>query len=192
MTRFKAGMAGALLTLLSVAGGAVAQDADTKAAPATQAPATQAPAAKAAPPAETKAPAAPAAPAASSTAPAKAAPAKATTAKATSAKVVATAPKGIVGEVVDPACWIVNGAKGDTHKECALACAKAGQVLAIVERKTNKLFLIATERPGEDPNKGLIDYCGQTVLAKGRTFTRGGVTAIQLSSVEPYNAKAAP
>ena len=186
MTMFKAGMAGALLTLLSVAGGAVAQDADTKAAPATQAPATQAPAAKATPPAETKAPAAPAAPAATSTEPAKATTAKATTARAS------TAPKGIVGEVVDPACWIVNGAKGDTHKECALACAKAGQVLAIVERKTNKLFLIATERPGEDPNKGLIDYCGQTVLAKGRTFTRGGVTAIQLSSVEPYNAKAAP
>jgi len=191
MTMFKAGMAGALLTLLSVAGGAVAQDADTKAAPATQAPATQAPAAKATPPAETKAPAAPAAPAATSTEPAKATTAKATTAKATTAK-ASTAPKGIVGEVVDPACWIVNGAKGDTHKECALACAKAGQVLAIVERKTNKLFLIATERPGEDPNKGLIDYCGQTVLAKGRTFTRGGVTAIQLSSVEPYNAKAAP
>ncbi|HET7903666.1 MAG TPA: hypothetical protein VFM17_03805, partial [Candidatus Eisenbacteria bacterium] len=74
-----------------------------------------------------------------------------------------TAIKSIVGEVVDPACWIVNGAKGEQHKECAIACAKAGQVLAILEAKTNKLYLIATENPGEDPNKGVIDFVAQKV-----------------------------
>jgi hypothetical protein len=65
-------------------------------------------------------------------------------------------------------------------------------VLAILERKTNKLFLVATDRPGEDPNKALIDYCGQTVSAKGRVFTRGGFTAIQLASVEPFSGRATP
>ena len=177
MTKFKSGIAGVFVTALAVAGAAFAQDAATKSAQPTQgteskAATTQAtPATPAAPAAETK------------PAPTKA-PAKAPSKSST--------PKSVVGEVVDPACWIVNGSKGEAHKECALACAKAGQVLAILERKTNKLFLIATERPGEDPNKGLIDYCGQTVLAKGRFFTRGGVTAIQLSSVEPTSAKAAP
>jgi len=171
MTKFKSGIAGALLTALAVAGAAFAQDAATKsAAQGTETKATTTQAAPAAPAAESK----PAAP------------------KATATASKSSAQKLVVGEVVDPACWIVNGAKGEAHKECALACAKAGQVLAILERKTNKLFLIATERPGEDPNKGLIDYCGQTVLAKGKFFTRGGVTAIQLSSVEPASAKAAP
>jgi hypothetical protein len=41
-----------------------------------------------------------------------------------------------------------------------IACAKAGQVLAILEAKTNKPHLIATENPGEDPNKGVIDFRG--------------------------------
>ncbi|MEK7347799.1 MAG: hypothetical protein AABZ94_02910, partial [Candidatus Eisenbacteria bacterium] len=89
--------------------------------------------------------------------------------------------KTIVGEVVDPACWIVNGAKGDTHKECTIACAKAGQVLAILEAKTNKLYLIATENPGEDPNKGVIDFAGMKVTVTGKFYTRGGVTAVKIA-----------
>jgi hypothetical protein len=104
-------------------------------------------------------------------------------------KAVSAAPKSgpgsIIGEVIDPACWIINGAKGEAHKECAIACAKAGQTLAILERKTNKVYILASERPGEDPNKSLIDYVGQAVLAKGKVYTRGGLSAIQVASVEP-------
>ncbi|HXF59458.1 MAG TPA: hypothetical protein VN539_06515, partial [Candidatus Saccharimonadales bacterium] len=99
--------------------------------------------------------------------------------------------RSIVGEVVDPACWIVNGAKGASHKDCAIACAKAGQVLGIVESKSQKLYMVATDKPGEDPNKGLIDYVGQLVLVKGRVYTRGGATGIKVTSVEPYSATAA-
>jgi len=98
--------------------------------------------------------------------------------------------RSVVGEVVDPACWIVNGAKGASHKECAIACAKAGQVLGIVETKTQKLYMVATDKPGEDPNKGLIDYVGQMVVVKGRVYTRGGATGIKVTSVEPYSATA--
>jgi len=114
--------------------------------------------------------------------------AKATTA-APAAKAKSAAPKSgpgsIIGEVIDPACWVINGAKGEAHKECAIACAKAGQTLAILERKTNKVYILASERPGEDPNKSLIDYVGQAVLAKGKIYTRGGLSAIQVASVEP-------
>lgn len=130
----------------------------------------------------------------------KKAPAKATPAAGKSAPTAATGkevvaakggPRSVIGEVVDPACWIVNGAKGDSHKECAIACAKAGQVLAIVEKKSQKLYLLATDKPGEDPNKGLMDYVGQTVMVKGRVYSRGGVTGIKVASVEPYSATSA-
>jgi hypothetical protein len=109
--------------------------------------------------------------------------------KAPATKAASAAPKSgpgsVIGEVIDPACWVINGAKGDAHKECAIACAKAGQTLAILERKTNKVYILASERPGEDPNKGLIDYIGQAVLAKGKIYSRGGLSAIQVASVEP-------
>ncbi len=145
-------------------------------------------------PAKTTAPAAPvktAAPAkmaaVSATSATTAAPA--TPAAPASPKGVTTGIKTIYGEVVDPGCWVVNGAKGDTHKDCIIACAKAGQVLAILEAKTNKLYLIATENPGEDPNKGVIDFAGMKVTVTGKFFTRGGVTAVKISSITPGGAK---
>jgi hypothetical protein len=124
------------------------------------------------------------------TATAKGTTTKTTTAKTESASTSKVGARTVIGEVVDPACWLVNGAKGPTHKECAIACAKAGQVLGIVEKKTQKLYVVANDKPGEDPNKGLIDYVGQTVLVKGRVYSRGGATGIKVTSVEPYSATA--
>jgi hypothetical protein len=151
---------------LSVATGAFAQTATSGAVSATP---KAAPAAKPATPATAAKPATPATK--------EAEPAKA-------------GPRTIVGEVVDPACWIVNGAKGAQHKECAIACAKAGQVLGIVETKSQKLYLLATDKPGEDPNKDLIEYVGQLVMVKGRVYSRGGATGIKVTSVAPYSATA--
>jgi hypothetical protein len=109
-----------------------------------------------------------------------------TKAAATGAKAAATTGnRSITGEVIDPACWVVNGAKGEAHKECAIACAKAGQILAILERKTNKVYLLVSERPGEDPNKGLTDFIAQAVVVKGKVYTRGGLLAVKVASVEP-------
>ncbi|MGE5176838.1 MAG: hypothetical protein ACM3JJ_10740 [Hyphomicrobiales bacterium] len=102
--------------------------------------------------------------------------------------VAAPAPTGtktIVGEVVDPACWIINGAHGETHKECAIACAKAGQTLAILEKKTNRLYILASEKPGEDPNKGIIDFIAQNVTVTGKVYSRQGAWGIQVTSIEP-------
>jgi len=119
--------------------------------------------------------------------PAAAAAAKPATKPAATAA-AATGPRSIIGEIVDPACWIVNGAKGDSHKECAVACAKSGQTLAIVDKKTGKIYYSLTDKPGEDPNKGLIEYVGQMVTVKGKVFTRGGAVGIKVTSIEPYTA----
>jgi hypothetical protein len=139
-------------------------------------------------------------PAKSGTATTTVKPVTATTTKTTTTKTVSSkkestsaskvGARSVIGEVVDPACWLVNGAKGPSHKECAIACAKAGQVLGIVENKTQKLYVVANDKPGEDPNKGLVDYVGQIVLVKGRVYSRGGVTGIKVTSVEPYSATA--
>lgn len=91
----------------------------------------------------------------------------------------------IVGEVIDPACYLVNGAHGEGHKECATACAKAGQTLAILERKTNKVYLLLTDHPGRNPNEKVMDYIAQIVTVRGKLYTRGGVTGLMVQSVEP-------
>ena len=62
------------------------------------------------------------------------------------------------------------------------------QTLAILEKKTNKVYILAAERPGEDPNKSVLDYAGMPVLVKGKVFTRGGIMAIQVASIVTYSA----
>jgi hypothetical protein len=125
---------------------------------------------------------------ASATAQETAAPPKAAPPVAAKEKPAQTGPRTIVGEVIDPACWIINGAYGKSHAECAVACAKAGQTLAILEKRTQKVYILAGEKPGEDPNKGVLEFVGQPVLVKGRVFSRGGALGIQIASIEPYNA----
>ena len=163
----------------------------TGAAPAKTAPAAEKAPTPAAAATKTPAPAATAKPAAAAKAATTAKAGASSAKKETEAVSGKGSPRSVIGEVVDPACWIVNGAKGPSHKECAIACAKAGQVLGIVESKTQKLYMIATDKPGEDPNKGLIDYVGQIVLVKGRVYSRGGATGIKVTSVEPYSPTAA-
>jgi len=159
--------------------------------PAAPAKAAPAPAKAAAAPATSATPATTAAPAKAST---SAEPAKAATkskGKETSAANASAVSKSIVGEVIDPACWVINGAKGEAHRDCALACAKAGQTLAILERKSNKVYILASSTPGEDPNKSVVDYCGKAVTVTGKVYTRGGLAAIRVASIEPYTASAA-
>ena len=47
------------------------------------------------------------------------------------------------------------------------------------------MYILASERPGEDPNKPVADYIAQAVLVKGKVYSRGGLLAIQVQSVEP-------
>jgi hypothetical protein len=170
MRRSKSGLTAMLMSTLLFAGTAWAQGTGAS---------ETAPAPKPGAPATAEKPATP--PAATAEKPAAAKEAKAATPKAP-----AGAPKEIIGEVIDPACWIINGAVGKGHAECAAACAKAGQTLAILEKKTQKVYILAGERPGQDPNKGVIEYIGQPVLVKGRVFARGGALGIQVTSIEPY------
>lgn len=182
----RTGFAAIVLSTLVFAGTASAQGSS---APAKIAPVTAKPAASAKPAAPAKA----VMPSVSATVkPVSAtAPGKPTAAKPAKSKEPVGGPRTIVGEVIDPSCWIINGASGKGHAECAAACAKAGQTLAILERKTNKVYILAGDHPGEDPNKGVAGYVGQPVLVKGRVYARGGAIGLRVESIESYNAKLA-
>lgn len=186
MLASRSGFAAIALSTLVFAGTAAAQGttAPAKVAPATAKPAAPAKAVMPSVSATVKP--------VSATAAAPAAPAK-TAAPAAPPKAVMPSggPRTIVGEVIDPSCWIINGAGGKGHAECAAACAKAGQTLAILEKKTNKVYILAGDKPGENPNKGVAEYVGQPVLVKGRVYARGGAIGLRVESIEPYNTKLA-
>jgi hypothetical protein len=88
------------------------------------------------------------------------------------------------GEVVDVACYIAQGAKGEKHKDCAEACAKAGGALGILT-KDGKLYVsLLPDDHATGPNAILTDHIAQMVVAKGYVRSKGGVNAIMIKSVE--------
>lgn len=84
----------------------------------------------------------------------------------------------VTGRVVDPACYVGMGLKGEAHKECAIGCAKAGQAFGILDEKNGVLYQVLEGSPMADPNKLLWDHAENVVTVKGMIFEKDGLKAI--------------
>lgn len=111
-----------------------------------------------------------------------------------SAKVASKPPrdKGVVktitGEVMDPACFLEAGAKSISpgHFQCAVDCARSGQTLAIYDRDADRIYFIAGELPGRNPNDPVMAYIHKKVDVTGTVYHRSGVYGIVIVKVEPH------
>lgn len=86
------------------------------------------------------------------------------------------------GEVVDLACYLGEGKKGEGHKGCAQMCASSGQPIGLLTAD-GKLFLIV----GSHEGTGLDDakkLAGCMVEVKGKMLERDGIRAIEVASVK--------
>ena len=93
----------------------------------------------------------------------------------------------VTGEVVDSACYIKSGARGESHRACAQKCGDAGIPLALVEDGTGVVIWIASVDDMETPNAKLRPFAGRRVTIAGTWAERGGAKILLLRSV-----KAAP
>lgn len=100
---------------------------------------------------------------------------------------VFAAPKGevvtVTGEIVDLHCYLDREAKGEGHKACAVACAKAGNPIAILTAK-GELFLLMGEKKHQTANDQLIEKMAATVSITGIQVKKGGLQAIYVTSVK--------
>lgn len=67
--------------------------------------------------------------------------------------------KTVEGELVDVTCYM-GGAKGETHKMCAIACAKRGQPVGVAA-KDGKVYNLLVMAPG------MADYMSKRVKITG-------------------------
>jgi len=148
-----------------------------------------------APSAPAAAPAAQAPPAAASTAPAvhEAHGGAATSATPKAQTVEKPEIRTITGEVMDPACFLEAGPKsiGPGHFQCAVDCARSGQTLAIYDRDADRIYFIAGELPGKNPNDPVINYIHQKVDVRGAVYHRSDAWGIVIQRVTPHQDKAA-
>lgn len=93
----------------------------------------------------------------------------------------------VTGEVIDSACYIKSGARGESHRVCAQKCGDVGIPLALVEDGTGTVVWIASIDDMETPNAKLRPFAGRRVTIAGTWAERGGAKILLLRSV-----KAAP
>jgi len=90
----------------------------------------------------------------------------------------------LTGYVRDPFCLAKMGAKGEKHRKCAIACAKAGINLVIEEEGSGKIYLAFPEKDQTDPNTKLIDFAERKVKVTGKILSLNGLTGISIEKVE--------
>jgi len=94
----------------------------------------------------------------------------------------------IKGEVVDQPCFEKNGGRGDSHKGCALSCAKRGNQLAVVADDSNTVYSITGDYAA-NKNEKLIPFVAEMVEVKGTVTEKDGKKWLNISSIKKADLK---
>ncbi len=92
----------------------------------------------------------------------------------------------VTGRVVDNICMLGMGLKGEGHRECAIACDKAGVRMSLLDEKANVLYVLMADKPVVDPNAKIREHLEQIVTIKGNLYEApGGQKVLAIVDVEP-------
>lgn len=89
----------------------------------------------------------------------------------------------IIGEVIDPVCYLSHDSTGPEHKKCAEYCVKQGIGLGILEDKTGQVY-VSLPVDHSNPNAKLKDFIAEKVKVSGTLYTKGGLKGIHVKSIE--------
>ena len=100
------------------------------------------------------------------------------------AKKGAAGEQTITGEVIDTSCYLQHGdSTGETHRACAVECARQGVPLGLLT-PSGTIYLPIAMTHKDAYNKPLLPYAGRKVRVKGRVLIKGGLRGIEIKSVE--------
>ncbi|GEM_PF-441634 len=89
--------------------------------------------------------------------------------------------KSMKCEVVDVACYIAKGAKGEGHQACAAKCISGGGELALLH--DGKLY-IPVDKDFHSVRDQFVSKGGEMVKVSGKTVSKGGLNYLVLSDMK--------
>jgi hypothetical protein len=92
--------------------------------------------------------------------------------------------KTVTGTLEDSFCYVVTGAHGSGHKQCATGCAKKGIPVALVEKGTDKMYILLPPKNDEALPDDVISKMEDEVTVTGNAYEKGGVTYLTADSVK--------
>jgi hypothetical protein len=94
------------------------------------------------------------------------------------------APKSVTGTLEDSFCYVSMGAHGPSHKACATGCAKKGIPVALVEKGTDKMYIILPPKNDTALPADIINNMEEEVTVTGEEYEKGGITYLTAASVK--------
>ena len=89
----------------------------------------------------------------------------------------------VKGEVIDTYCYALMGAKGESHRQCAIDCVKAGIPAGLLEEETGKVYVLLPNKDKTGLPKGVIDKMGRMASVTGKAYTSGGSNFLTVESI---------
>jgi hypothetical protein len=90
----------------------------------------------------------------------------------------------VSGHLRDGFCYTIMGAHGPSHKKCAIACARKGIPVMLVEDKTDKAYVLLPAKDGSSLPDAVIDKMEDEVTLTGQAYSKNGVEYFQVQSVK--------
>ena len=90
----------------------------------------------------------------------------------------------VKGEVIDTYCYALMGAKGESHRQCAIDCVKAGIPAGLLEEGSGKVYVLLPNKDKTGLPKGVIDKMGRMATITGKAYSSGGSNFLTVESIK--------
>jgi len=90
----------------------------------------------------------------------------------------------VKGEVIDTYCYALMGAKGESHRQCAIDCVKKGIPAGLLEDGTNKVYILLPNKDKSPLPTAVIDKMAKKVTIMGKVYTSGGSQFLTIESIK--------
>jgi hypothetical protein len=90
----------------------------------------------------------------------------------------------VTGEIIDTYCFTLMGAKGESHRQCAIECVQKGIPAGLLEDGTNKVYILLPNKDKSPLPKAVIDKMAKKVSITGKMYANGGSQFLTIESIK--------
>ncbi len=90
----------------------------------------------------------------------------------------------VTGELIDTFCYAAMGAKGESHRQCAVDCVSKGIPAGILQDGTDKVYVLLPAKDKSPLPKTVMDKVGRKATITGRVYSVGGTQFLTVDSIK--------
>ena len=90
----------------------------------------------------------------------------------------------ITGELIDTFCYAAMGAKGESHRQCAVECVNKGIPAGLLQDGTDKVYVLLPDKDKSPLPKSVLDKVGRKATITGRVYSVGGTQFLTVDSIK--------